>query len=69
MQLNERSNARINEKDVALIAAIFGNYKELLKDFISTEQSKRMDYLVNKICDEIYNVNEDKPIKRDETRN
>jgi hypothetical protein len=60
--INERIETKLDYKDVALIAVVFGDYQERFKDTADKEVLRRMKNLVDRLGVEMYNnPKNDKP--------
>ena len=53
--INEEIKTKLHYKDISLIAVAFGDYIERYNDNINEEQKLRMNKLVNRLGQEMYN--------------
>jgi hypothetical protein len=60
--IKEEIKTKLHYKDIALITVAFGDYIENYGDKMGTEQKTRMNKLVNRLGNEMYNhPDNDKP--------
>jgi len=60
--INETIETKLDYKDIALIAVVFGDYQERFKDTADKEVLRRMKNLVDRLGVEMYNnPKNDKP--------
>lgn len=59
--INETITTTLHYKDIALIAIAMGEYKKLYKDTADKDVLKRMELLVNRLGEEMYNHPDNEP--------